>query len=253
MHYVSNRFPGKRILRTVLMAVLLLPITISMTTITISEDCSHRIVTPGKMTNHDSNNEIQTLSSNEKLTAGITEELNQLYSEETTYVSSSPMVVDIVTQGEQERENKLYYVYESHIRTDLDIEYQDYLYQMCVEYDIPEHYTLLLAQMYHESGFDVNAVSSTDDYGLMQINVFNHEWLREKLGISNFLDPYDNIKAGTFMMSQFLKKYDDVQKALVCYNRGEGAVKKGTYSTSYSEGVLYDMTLLVEIESNGKE
>lgn len=247
MHYVSNHFPGKKILAIILMTSLLL----SMTTTTISEDCSHRNTIPGKLTNHDSNDEIQTLSSNEKLTAGIIEELNKLQSEEIVCVSSSPVIT--VTQGEQERENKLYYVYESYIRTDLDVKYQDYLYEMCVKYGIPEHYTLLLAQMYHESGFDANAISSTNDYGLMQINIYNHEWLKEKLGISDFLDPYDNIEAGVFMMSQFLKKYDDVQKALVCYNRGEGAVKKGTYSTSYSEGVLYDMTLLVEMEFNGKE
>jgi hypothetical protein len=49
-------------------------------------------------------------------------------------------------------------------------------------------------------------------------------------------------------MSEFLHKYNDVEKALVCYNRGESAVINGTYSTSYSQGVLYDMNFLVELD-----
>ena len=250
MNHVSNRFPGKRILAMFLSITLLLPIT----TITIDNDyCSYGEELPREEINHDGNNEVQSLSSSGKLTAGVIEHFNNIYIKEATKASLSPATTITVKQGEQERENKLYYVYESNIRTDLEVEYQDYLYKMCIKYDIKEHYTLLLAQMYHESGFDVDVISGTDDYGLMQINAFNHEWLRETLGISDFLDPYDNIEAGVFMMSNFLKKYDDVQKALVCYNRGEGAVRNGTYSTSYSEGVLYDMTLLVELESNGKE
>ena len=49
-------------------------------------------------------------------------------------------------------------------------------------------------------------------------------------------------------MSEFLQKYSDVHKALVCYNRGESAVINGTYSTSYSKCVISDMDKLVEIK-----
>ena len=50
-------------------------------------------------------------------------------------------------------------------------------------------------------------------------------------------------------ISDYLKKYDDVQTALVCYNMGEGAIQKGIYSTKYSRGVLADKKLLVELEN----
>lgn len=148
---------------------------------------------------------------------------------------------------EEERQNKLYYISDQGFSYELPYEYQDYLYAMCIEYGIPEHYELLLAQMYHESKFDSDVISSTQDYGLMQINKCNHLWLKEKLGIKDFLNPYDSIKSGVFMMSQFLSKYDDVQKALVCYNKGEKEVINGTYTTSYSKGVLIDQTKLVEV------
>ena len=119
---------------------------------------------------------------------------------------------------------------------------------MCVKYNVEKYYTLFIAQMYHESTFRINLISGTNDYGLMQINKCNHKWLGELLGNNDFLDPYNNIEAGVYMLSSYLHKYNDVEKALVCYNRGESAVKKGTYSTSYSKGVLEDMNLLVELD-----
>ena len=103
--------------------------------------------------------------------------------------------------------------------------------------------------MYHESGFQTDIVSGTNDYGLMQINKCNHDWLSKKLGKSNFLDPYTSIEAGVYILSDYLKKYDDVQTALVCYNMGESAIQKGIYSTKYSRGVLADEKLLVELEN----
>lgn len=148
----------------------------------------------------------------------------------------------------EEKVNALYYVNENGWKSYLKEEYQNHLYKMCIKYDVEEYYTLFIAQMYHESTFRSNLISGTNDYGLMQINTCNHEWLGELLGNDNFLDPYNNIEAGIYMMSKYLHKYNDVEKALVCYNRGESAVINGTYSTSYSKGVLYDMNLLVELD-----
>lgn len=146
---------------------------------------------------------------------------------------------------EPKRENTLYYVQDGRYRYDLPDEYQDYLWQQCKAYGISEYYELLLAQMYHESSFRVDIVSSTNDYGLMQINICNHKWLSGIIGDDNFLNPYTSIRAGVHMMSTFLHKYNDVQKALVCYNMGEGKVINGTYTSSYSRGVLEDVDLLV--------
>lgn len=153
------------------------------------------------------------------------------------------------TEEKPQRSNKLYCIIENGITYNLDVEYQDYLWEMCEKYDVTKYYELFIAQMYHESGFKTNVVSSTNDYGLMQINKCNHGWLSKELGKSDFLDPYTSIEAGVYILSDFLKKYDDVQTALVCYNMGESAVQRGTYSTKYSRGVLADKKLLVELEN----
>lgn len=147
------------------------------------------------------------------------------------------------------RENILYYVMDSGYRYDCDIAYQDYLWQKCVEYEIQDYYELLLAMMYHESKFDPSIVSGTNDYGLFQINVCNHSWLKETLGISDFLDPYDSIDAGVHIISGYLKKYNDVHMALMCYNMGEGGAKRsGATSSRYSRGVVADMDKLQLLE-----
>ena len=139
--------------------------------------------------------------------------------------------------------NSLYYVEEDGYKSYLHEDYQDFLYLMCIKYDVKEYYELFIAQMYHESSFRTNLVSGTNDYGIMQINTCNHEWLRDKFGFTDFLDPYVSI------MSLYLHKYNDVEKALVCYNMGESAVRKrGIYSSTYSRGVLNDIDLLVKID-----
>ena len=124
----------------------------------------------------------------------------------------------------------------------LEDDMQAYVYNLCVDYYIPEHYELILAMMWHESDFTANVISSTNDYGIMQINAINHAWLCEALGVDDFLDPNQNIHAGIYMISKLIHKYGDVHKALMAYNLGEKGAKQywaaGIYSTSYSNGIL---------------
>ena len=159
------------------------------------------------------------------------------------------IVEEYIQEYEEEDEieiNTLYYVNDNNYRSYLHEDYQDFLYEMCIKYDVKEYYKLFIAQMYHESTFRTNLISGTNDYGLMQINSQNHNWLREKFGFTDFLDPYVSIESGVYIMSLHLHKYKDVEKALVCYNMGESAVtKRKIYSSTYSRGVLEDLRLLV--------
>lgn len=152
------------------------------------------------------------------------------------------------TQVIEQRENKHYYVLVNDYRSDLPVEYQDYLWELCKQYDVTKYYELFIAQMYRESSFKTRLISGTNDYGLMQINSQNHDWLRKELGITSFLDSYQNIKCGVHMMSKYLHKYNDVHKALVCYNMGESRVRKGIYSSNYSRRVVEALNYLVEID-----
>ena len=131
---------------------------------------------------------------------------------------------------------------------------QLYTYNLCEEYGITLHYPLVLAVMGHESRYDEKVISRTNDYGLMQINKVNHNWLREKLSITDFLDAKQNIHAGVYMLSTYLNKYDTVNEALMAYNMGEGGARKqwaaGKYSTAYTTKVLSVLDLIISDNYN---
>jgi len=128
-----------------------------------------------------------------------------------------------------------------HIESDgrtLDTELQETMIIMCEKYQVP--FALALAVAEQESHFDPDAVSRTNDYGIMQINQTNFEWLQKK-GI-NPLDRKGNIEAGVLMLSQALEKHGETELALMAYNCGDAGAKrlwnKGVYSTKYSSSVM---------------
>lgn len=123
---------------------------------------------------------------------------------------------------------------------ELPAELQEYTYYLCEAYYID--FDFVMALMYAESSFRTDVVSDTDDYGLMQINSANHEKLTENLGITDFTDPYQNIRAGVYILRGLFEKYDDAAKVLMAYNMGDYGASvlwdKGVYSTTYTNKVL---------------
>lgn len=120
----------------------------------------------------------------------------------------------------------------------LDAKLQATMIEMCEKYELP--FALALAVAERESRFNPEAVSKTDDYGLMQINKVNFKWLREK-GIEP-LDYKGNIEAGVLILSEAVKKHGDYGLALMAYNCGDAGAKKlwkkGIYSTEYSRATM---------------
>ena len=120
----------------------------------------------------------------------------------------------------------------------LDSTLQATMINSCEKYGIP--FALALAVAEQESKFNPDAISSTRDYGLMQINKINFGWLRD-WGIEP-LDHKGNIEAGVLMLSQAVKKHGDYGLALMVYNCGDAGAKrlwkKGVYSTKYSRSTM---------------
>jgi len=138
---------------------------------------------------------------------------------------------------------------------------QKYIYEVCADEKVPV--SLIIAIIDYESNFNPETVSSTDDYGLMQINEVNHGELEEKYRCADMLDPYQNVFCGVKIIGQYLATYkDDYAKALMAYNMGDYGAKKawedGITSTSYSEGILklmneYEQEVQENAESSGNE
>lgn len=121
---------------------------------------------------------------------------------------------------------------------------QQYTYNSCIDYGL--EYELVLALMWRESRFQTDAVhinlNGTQDSGIMQINDVNREWLAERHGINDLMDPLQNIRAGLIILSTFTDKYG-VHAGLMAYQYGEqGMLRKMEQGTQTSEQVA----LLIE-------
>lgn len=128
----------------------------------------------------------------------------------------------------------------------LSNELQVFAYNMATRYGVP--YELFLAMMYVESGFNPNTISKTNDYGMCQINKGNHAYITRQLGVTDFLDPYQNIQAGAFFLARYFVSWGASVSdpatlelhALNSYNRGDGSYQKylaqGNTATSWYYG-----------------
>ena len=107
----------------------------------------------------------------------------------------------------------------------LTAELQAELYAACDEHGVPVALALGLIQV--ESGFDVDAVSDRECYGLMQLNprYFPAD-----------LSPVDNLWAGIAWLSCLLEQYEDTGAALTAYNAGYD-----TGSRAFAQAVMAEV------------
>ncbi len=121
----------------------------------------------------------------------------------------------------------------------LDYELQDYIKGLCEERGLSV--PLVLAMIEVESGFKSDIISDGGDWGLMQLNSKYHRYFTEKYAITDFLDPYQNVRGGISLFGDYFSKYKNAEKALMCYNLGESGAEKywdmDIYETNYTRKV----------------
>lgn len=150
----------------------------------------------------------------------------------TTVAYNETIIGDTTFRQPIEQEN--YYISEIGLSQEL----QKYLYDTCKEYDV-DYIEALAVMSVENPHYNPKVISDTNDYGLFQINVCNHESLKEILKINDFLNPYDNILAGVYKLSKLQTL--DTHKRYMAYNQGVGGMKitvsRGYNSTLYSRKV----------------
>lgn len=132
---------------------------------------------------------------------------------------------------------------ESKYREDIPLEeeVQEHIFAVCEEKGIePE---VIFAMIWRESRYDAYAVGDNGRAsGLMQIHKRWHSERMERLGVTDLLDPIQNVTVGIDYLDELYRKYGDISHAIVSYNKGHYA---GTI-TSYAKDVLAEAERLRE-------
>ncbi len=106
---------------------------------------------------------------------------------------------------------------------------------------------LLKAMAKAESGFDVNATSSSGAMGIMQLMPQTAEYF----GVTDAYDPEQNIMAGAKYISNLLEQYNgNVSYALAAYNAGSGNVDKYGGIPPFEETQNYVKKILGYLQEN---
>jgi hypothetical protein len=129
---------------------------------------------------------------------------------------------------------------------DVHSEINVYVSSICLLYNIEPN--LIKSIIYHESRGNPKAENG-DCVGLMQISMRWHADRAEKLGVTDFYDPYSNILLGVDYISELFKQYDDPALVLMLYNmKHDDALKM------YNEGRIsvYAKSVLAMTENYEK-
>lgn len=111
---------------------------------------------------------------------------------------------------------------------------QDYTIEVCQAYGLDP--AVAYGVMYVESRFQPDA-DSGQAYGFMQIS----RVVAESYGV-DATDTKENIKLGCWLLATYYHQYEDMHKALMAYNQGQGgavsAWAQGIIQTDYSRAVM---------------
>ncbi len=155
---------------------------------------------------------------------------------ENTESNKKPEVTDKESEKVEAPSNIKYY------DVPLSNEQQAYAMKVCEKYGVDVR--LIFAMMSVESTYNPNSVNG-NCYGILQINKIHLSNFKKILGITEIKSYESNVLCGVYMISGYLKKYDNVHKALICYNCGTGNASKlfakDIFTTSYSRKVVSRM------------
>ena len=122
----------------------------------------------------------------------------------------------------------------------LSADLQEHIRQLCDDYgvDMP----LVLAIIGQESNYRTDAVGDDgNSLGLMQIQPRWHQGRMDRLGVTDLLDPYQNITVGIDLLAELISENKGTEWAVAAYNAGAEIADYnnaiGT-RTEYTESVM---------------
>lgn len=123
----------------------------------------------------------------------------------------------------------------------LDDNLQKHILGLCKENNVDASIVYAIISAETHGTFDPSVIGDNgNSFGLMQIYRYWHEERIKRLGVTNLLDPYQNVAVGIDILSELLDVYD-IDGALNYYNSGSP-----TGSPNYAYTVLRNAECLME-------
>lgn len=127
---------------------------------------------------------------------------------------------------------------------------QLYISRLCDQYGVDM--SLVLAIIGQESNYRPDAVGDNgNSLGLMQIQPRWHQSRMDKLGVTDLLDPYQNVTVGIDLLAELISENKGMEWAVTAYNAGADTAdynKTIGTRTEYTESVM----MLREMIENDK-
>lgn len=149
-------------------------------------------------------------------------------------VDAAEGMTEIAAEIKEEPADKLYDV-------PLESDLQLHIKELCDSYgiDMP----LVLAVIGQESGYDPAAVGDNgNSIGLMQIQPMHHRQRMDRLGITDLLDPYQNVTIGIDLLAELINEENDIEWAVTAYNAGKS---KADFNRSIGERSEYTQSVMI--------
>lgn len=164
-------------------------------------------------------------------TAEIDETVSKI---ENTVVSYDPPVEEVIEKVEEPvKPTRTYY------DVPLSKDLQDYIFEVCESYGVDP--AIIVAMIKKESTYRADIIGdSGNSYGLMQIQPRWHKARMDRLGVTNLLDPYQNVLVGTDYLAELIGHGQGLNWSLMAYNGGIGYANKKA-----AAGVVSDYARIV--------
>lgn len=124
---------------------------------------------------------------------------------------------------------------------------QNHIFKLCDSYKNIEP-SIIIAMIQTESNYDSSIIGDAGlAFGLMQIHPRWHENRMNELGITDLLDPYQNVKVGIDYLSDLITTGESIEWALMAYNGGPAYANRKAADGEISEYVSKIMRISSEL------
>lgn len=114
----------------------------------------------------------------------------------------------------------------------MDEELQEALYEACLEFGT--YYEVMLSLIDRETDFQNLIGDDGESFGYCQIQPRWWSGLMEEIGVTDLMDPEQNLRCGCAVLASLVSDYGDLEEALTAYNTGSPG------KSEYAASVLAD-------------